>query len=232
MKNVGRWVAAGFAAACSLIWLWLELAYSARFLMLCLWGINILAAFGMGVLYDRVRALSFRDDLTPAYNRRFLTKVMPSFLAATTKKQRSLTVTLIDCDDFKKINDEHGHHTGDKVLQAIALLLSQNMRYDDYLVRWGGDEFLLIASDMEQHSVQTVLDRLNDELDSMSARMNMSLSVSAGTAAFPSDATGLEDLIRIADQRMYQSKLRRKEPALLSSLDPASHPEPKQIRQA
>jgi diguanylate cyclase (GGDEF)-like protein len=231
VKNMGRWAATGFMVVSALIWLRLEYPVSEhRFFMVCFWVINILAAFGLGVLYDRVRSLSLRDDLTMSYNRRFLAKAMPSLLARTSRKQSSLTITLIDCDDFKKINDENGHHTGDTVLRGISRLLIENIRQEDYLVRWGGDEFLLIASEANQTTTRTILDRLNSELGQMSTHMNVPLSVSVGTATFPSDATRLEDLIRIADHRMYQSKLMRKEAAVYTSLGTDECQE--QLRQA
>lgn len=217
---MGRWAAAGFMVISSLVWLRLELAAPGhRILMAGFWGTNIIAAFCMGLLYDQVRSLSLRDDLTMAYNRRFLEKVMPSLLEKTSRRGASLTVTLIDCDDFKKINDENGHHTGDTVLRGISRLLIENIRRDDYLVRWGGDEFLLIASNAEYGSTQVILDRLNNELEKMSARMKLPLSVSVGTAAFPSDASHLEELIHIADHRMYQSKLLRKEAVVYCDLN-------------
>ncbi|MDF2925577.1 MAG: diguanylate cyclase [Paenibacillaceae bacterium] len=217
MKRMGRWAISGFMMCSSLVWLWLGLAESNhRWLMLACGGLQVLAGFGMGMLYDRVRALSLRDDLTTAYNRRFLARAMPSLLSRLARQHRILTVTLIDCDDFKKINDQNGHHAGDIVLRGISRLLIENIRREDYVVRWGGDEFLLIANDADIASTRSIVDRLNGELATMSLSMNMPLSVSSGTAAFPEDATRLEDLIRIADQRMYHTKLMRK------NLPPAS----------
>lgn len=211
VKNMGRWVVAGFMAVSSLVWLRLGYAHSPhRELMLICGALNILAGYGIGLLYDRVRALSMRDDLTLAYNRRFLAKVMPSALAKLTRQRRTLTITLIDCDDFKKINDQNGHHTGDTVLRGISRLLVENTRSDDFVVRWGGDEFLLIAMGADFPATRIILDRLNSELDTMSATMNMTLSVSVGTAVFPADAMRLEELIQVADNRMYQSKLNKK----------------------
>lgn len=213
VNNMGRWTAAGLITVFSLIWLWLELAASSHpVLMLCLWGAAIAAAFLAGKMYDRAISLSLRDDLTTAFNRRFVVKVMPSLLAKAARKQASLSVTVIDCDDFKKINDENGHHAGDTVLRAIAGVLVDNTRSrrDDYLVRWGGDEFLLIASGTDSDSTKMMLERLRRELILMSKMMNMPLSVSTGTAIFPEDGASIEDLIQMADQRMYQWKRQNK----------------------
>ncbi|WP_438444903.1 GGDEF domain-containing protein [Gorillibacterium sp. sgz5001074] len=204
---MGRWIGSGVMLAASSGWiglcpsLWTHMERTSLYLML-----NGILGFGLGYWFDRVLLTSLKDDLTQAYNRRFVTRTMPSLLAKATRRQASISITLIDCDDFKKINDQCGHAVGDLVLQGVSRLLITNIRRDDYVVRWGGDEFLVIA-DYADHSVtQVMMDRLEHELALLSKEMNFPLSVSVGTAVFPSDASKLEDLIRIADHRMYEKK--------------------------
>lgn len=210
----------------SLVWLRLGFAAHGHHILMVIFGAaNVLAAYCLGAIFDRVRSVSFRDDLTMAYNRRFLNQAMPALLKRTAKKRRTLTITLIDCDDFKKINDENGHHMGDTVLRSISRQLIDNIRHDDYLIRWGGDEFLLVASGAEYASTHVILDRLKNELNTMSKHMKMPLSVSVGTAVFPDDAARMEDLIRIADQRMYQSKRLRKETIPYCDMEAVDCPE-------
>jgi diguanylate cyclase (GGDEF)-like protein len=214
VKNMGKWTSVAVMLTASVIWMALGDVMRAHpvpaFYLLAL---NGLAGLGLGYWVDRVYAASLRDDLTPAYNRRFLTRMMPSLLARSSQRNTLVSVTLIDCDDFKKINDEYGHNTGDKGLQVISLLLIGNTRRDDYVVRWGGDEFLVIAANTDYESTRLMVDRLEVQLRSMSGEMSMPLSVSAGIAVYPEDASKLEDLIGIADHRMYEDKHMRKEAA-------------------
>lgn len=212
VNNMGKWTAAAVMLTASLVWMALGNVLDAHpfpaFVFLVL---NGAAGFWLGSRFDRVYAASLRDDLTPAYNRRFLTRIMPALLARSSRRNMPISVTLIDCDDFKKINDEYGHHTGDQVIQGIFRLLIRSTRRDDYVVRWGGDEFLVIAAYADRASTRSLVDRLKAELRTMSKEMSMPLSVSVGTAVFPEDATRLEDLIRIADHRMYEDKHIRKD---------------------
>lgn len=214
LKNMGRWIGSCVMLAASGGWIWMcpslweHAGWTTAYLIL-----NGLVGFGFGYWFDRVLATSLRDDLTQAYNRRFVTRMMPALLAKTSRRNASLSITLIDCDDFKKINDQCGHAVGDLVLQGVSRLLIRNIRRDDYVVRWGGDEFLVIADYADHSGTRTMMDRLESELAVLSQEMNFPLSVSVGTAVYPADATLLEDLIRIADHRMYESKHERKDPS-------------------
>lgn len=182
--------------------------------LLWLVALHLATGFSLGLMFDRVYAASLRDDLTLSYNRRFLTRKMPALLARTKKHNNSLCVTLIDCDDFKKINDEYGHHTGDTMLQVISSFLNENIRKDDYVVRWGGDEFLVIAEHSDYTASHAMIDRLQAELKRVSAERNMPMSVSVGTAVYPQEASSLEGLLRIADHKMYDNKRKRKQTAV------------------
>lgn len=214
LKNMGRWIGSGIMLAASFGWiglcpsLWGHAGRTAAYLIF-----TGLVGFGLGYWFDRVHATSLMDDLTDSYNRRFVTRMMPALLAKTSRRGASLSITLIDCDDFKKINDQCGHAAGDLVLQGVSRLLVNNIRKDDYVVRWGGDEFLVIADYADHSGARVMMDRLEHELALLSHEMSFPLSVSVGTAVYPADASRLEDLIRIADERMYENKHLKKLPA-------------------
>ncbi|WP_181592942.1 GGDEF domain-containing protein [Paenibacillus sp. YN15] len=228
MNRHGKWYAAGFTVISMLLSLQLEYSvWDFRYSHLLMTGLSLTIIWLLGLGYDRAMNLAVRDDLTRAYNRRFLNHYIPSLLVRAAKKGETLTLTILDCDDFKKINDENGHHTGDTVLQGIARLMIKHIRHEDLLVRLGGDEFVLITRHSTYNSTLTVIDRLRQELDILAREMNLSLSVSAGTAVFPDDGHRLEDLIRMADFRMYQSKLMRKETAAYASLGLSVDQEPR-----
>lgn len=219
MNRHGKWYAAGFTVISMLLSLQLEYSvWDFRYSHLLMAGLSLAIIWLLGFGYDRAMNLAIRDDLTRAYNRRFLNHHIPALLVRAAKKGETLTLTILDCDDFKKINDENGHHTGDTVLQGIARLMIKHIRHEDFLVRLGGDEFVLVTRHSTYSSTLTVIDRLRQELDILAREMSLSLSVSAGTAVFPDDGHRLEDLIRMADFRMYQSKLMRKEAAAYASL--------------
>lgn len=217
MNRYGKWLAACFSLVSILLSFKLKFALS-EYRYLLMLGLSLTVIWLLGIGYDRAMDLAMRDDLTRAYNRRFLNHHIPALLAKAAKRNESLTLTILDCDDFKKINDENGHHTGDTVLQGIARLLTKHTRHDDLLVRLGGDEFVLVTRNADFASSLAVIDRLRRELDILAREMSLSLSVSAGTASFPEDGSRLEDLVRMADFRMYQSKLMRKEALAYAAL--------------
>lgn len=206
-------MATGYMILSTGMWIWLSLTSTGNPAVIAIFAaVNISVGIAAGVIYDRVKELSLRDDLTSSYNRRFLAEVTPSLFSRAVRLKQSIRVTVIDCDDFKKINDENGHATGDTVLRVISHLLMKDNKEDDYVVRWGGDEFVLISCEGNDCSSSLGnLQRLNTKLKALSQDMSLSLSVSIGTAAFPEDGAGLEDLIRVADYRMYQSKLLKKQ---------------------
>jgi diguanylate cyclase (GGDEF)-like protein len=215
VKNMGKWVGPAAMLVSSLGWIGMCRTWSEHLSWTVLYGAaNCIAGFGLGYWFDRVHAASLRDDLTQAYNRRFVTKMMPALLAGASRKNATVSITVIDCDDFKKINDQCGHAVGDLVLQGVSRLLINNTRDEDYVIRWGGDEFLVIADYADHSATRNMMERLGHELEILSREMNFPLSVSVGTAVYPADAGKLEDLIRIADHRMYESKHAKKEAAV------------------
>ena len=119
-----------------------------------------------------------------------------------------LSVVFIDVNHFKRLNDTLGHDVGDQVLKAIGTLLRRQVRESDYVIRWGGDEFLLLLTcglpDAERKA-----DELAGafERERRSAGLPEGIGLSIGVAPVPADAERLANTIRIADSRMYQKKL-------------------------
>lgn len=213
----GRWVGLGIMLANSVVWSYFFMLVEKRgaspLFILLIYAVNGMIGYGLGALYDRVKHASLLDELTHAYNRRVLKKHVPSLLAKTARRRSCLSVTLIDCDNFKRINDHYGHAAGDTVLKNISSLLMQNTRSNDLVVRWGGDEFLIIARDADQDKTEKMMRRLGFQLEELSGQLNIELSVSVGTAVYPTDADRMEQLIQIADRNMYHLKSVRKETA-------------------
>src|SRR6202158_5364832 len=107
-----------------------------------------------------LRNLAMIDALTGLYNRRFAEQRLAAEVARSARKGHPLTVVLLDLNEFKHINDTHGHAAGDLVLQEFAAALNRAIRGGDLAVRMGGDEFLLILPECNREQLQLVLDRL------------------------------------------------------------------------
>lgn len=93
--------------------------------------------------YDKAKYFSEKDTLTGVYNRRFVEAIFPKLLAQVERKNEQLSLSIVDCNDFKPINDTYGHKIGDEVLITLSSLLAGEIRKSDIVARWGGDEFLI-----------------------------------------------------------------------------------------
>lgn len=159
---------------------------------------------------QRVVALSGTDGLTKLPNRTWLWHRMPRLIDAAQQDGGSLTVALIDMDYFKRINDEAGHHVGDRALRHVVGMFKGMAEPDEWLVRLGGEEFVLVL----QKPVGSAWERLDAirrlvasspfEPDRMSDPMR--LTFSAGLASYPHDGDDLSRLLRRADQRLQMAK--------------------------
>src|SRR5689334_8627991 len=109
---------------------------------------------------ELVRLQSFTDPLTEIYNRRSLEEMAGRFISHARRLQTSLTFMLIDVDRFKEVNTRFGHLTGDFVLAQIAALLKSSVRGSDAVVRYGGDEFLVILADTSASDARRVVERV------------------------------------------------------------------------
>jgi diguanylate cyclase (GGDEF)-like protein len=166
--------------------------------------------WGLGKQYDKVNFLAEKDPLTEIYNRRFVFTILPSILEIMDKKNEKLCVFVLDIDDFKSINNTFGHEMGDKVIQTFSTLLLNSTMKADIVARWGGDEFLVIAPFSNQMRSMILLERIEKGQQQLFEKLGVKISVSMGTATYPDDAKNINDLISIADKRMYESKSKRK----------------------
>lgn len=160
---------------------------------------------------ERLRDLeqaAFIDVLTSVANRRFLDVSLESRLAEKTRHDWGFGVVLLDVDHFKRFNDEHGHEVGDHVLQMVARTLARNARPYDVVGRWGGEEFLIIASHSDLQQAYSVAERARvligaSELNHQGQRLRV--TVSAGVAVVRSGEDAVS-LLRRADTALYASK--------------------------
>ncbi len=148
---------------------------------------------------------SFIDELTGLYNRRYLGGWIDTELAGCKRYNLPLSLALLDLDDFKQINDLKGHLVGDNVLIQFAQFLQDELRAADMIVRYGGDEFIIMFPNTKKEQSNAVMKRLLNKAKGTSFNGH-SLSASCGISSFPDDGSDWESLFQIADRRMYQVK--------------------------
>jgi|GEM_PF-4344439 len=157
---------------------------------------------------------SGRDDLTQLPNRRFFYERLQQELERARKRRVPLAVLMLDMDDLKAINDEHGHQLGDMVLVHLARVLNQVARNQDITARLGGDEFALILPETDSRGAEAVAARLYRELGQNPIWINqntvVSIDVSIGISGFPWSGDRMEAIIYQADASLYSNKLARK----------------------
>ena len=164
----------------------------------------------LGFQYDKAKFLSEKDALTGLYNRRFILQHTPKLLTKMDKKIKTLTIFVLDCNNFKQINDQHGHKVGDLVLTNISQMLLTSTSDGDKVVRWGGDEFLIVSPYSEQKRTEVISDRIELALCQLSEKMGIEITISIGIAVYPKDASDFEELLTIADRNMYERKMKIK----------------------
>jgi diguanylate cyclase (GGDEF)-like protein len=153
------------------------------------------------------------DELTGVYNRRGFVSLAEHHFALTNRSGGTLAMLYIDIDDMKTINDCHGHHEGDRALRATADLLMQTFRFTDVVGRLGGDEFCVLLTPGGTVDADRAVRRLDDLLVELNAgpTLTYALSLSVGMAEYAAAAPcSLEELLRRADQTMYEVKERRR----------------------
>jgi len=161
---------------------------------------------------ELVRLQSFTDPLTEVYNRRALDDMAARYMSRAQRLGKALSFMVIDTDRFKEINTRFGHLTGDFVIAEIAALLRGAVRGSDSVVRYGGDEFLVILADAPLEGAAIALNRVEksvDEWNKSGQLPGFELSLSIGVSQWTPGQT-LDQVLTEADQRMYSMKDARK----------------------
>jgi diguanylate cyclase (GGDEF)-like protein len=171
---------------------------------------QVFAVDKVEVLAQEVYNLAVLDSVTGSYNRRYAEQRLVGEIARSQRHHLPLTVILFDMDDFKKVNDQFGHPTGDRVLKGFAEWLSKSTRGSDLTARYGGDEFLALLPECEPEDVQCILKRM-DGLKIDVGGEALPISYSAGWANYiPGESC--EELLKRADEDLYANKRASKVP--------------------
>jgi diguanylate cyclase (GGDEF)-like protein len=158
---------------------------------------------------EESRALSFRDDLTVAQNRRCLEAELPQAVRASAAKNESLALLFIDVDNLKQVNSHHGHPTGSILLEAVARTAQRLCRAHDRLYRYGGDEFCILMPGTTAQGARKLGERLLQVVREQPLDLghsHLAVSISAGVAAYPEHADGAGHLLEQADRALFRAK--------------------------
>lgn len=168
-------------------------------------------ALKLGETVRQLRQMALHDELTGLFNRRELHRLLGEEWHRGSRFLHPFALVLTDIDHFKRINDEYGHPVGDKVLCHVAALLTGQVRLVDRLARFGGEEFAIIMPETGRQEAVSAIDRLRVLLEETpyidpKTDLTINVTISAGVAVSPHDATSPEDLIASADKALYDAK--------------------------
>jgi diguanylate cyclase (GGDEF)-like protein len=163
--------------------------------------------------HERLRIVSNTDYLTGTSNRRHFMERLLEEVESSARGGPSFSVALIDIDDFKTVNDEHGHLAGDEVLRRIARACMEQVREGDTFARFGGEEFavLLPRTDIEQslqwlERLRQHVAQLRVDLPHASLTITVSIGLASPGAGSPAPATQINTALRLADEALYRAK--------------------------
>jgi diguanylate cyclase (GGDEF)-like protein len=158
------------------------------------------------------RSLAYRDPLTGLWNRRYFEERLAEEESRSQRagSSRRFSVLVVDINDFKAINDQHGHPVGDQLLKWAGEFLHTHLRTHDVACRTGGDEFAVLLPDVSGEDAARLVARLRDQLAVANRGREIPLGMSLGTATWPDAGATRDDLIAHADEEMYADKRRQK----------------------
>lgn len=178
--------------------------------LLSLIGNNISLILDKIKLFQETRRLAITDSLTGLFNRRHFYKHLSIEIARSKRYGNTFSVMLFDIDNFKKINDTYGHYAGDKVLIKISDIFKAVSRETDIIVRFGGEEFIIILPNTKEDAAYALANRIKHTVEEtdfkISSKEKIRLTLSGGIASFPDNASDEHSLLNAADQALYAAK--------------------------
>lgn len=172
-------------------------------------------------LRDALRTQSIRDALTGLYNRRYLEEILEREFRRSSRSQQHLGIIMIDLDHFKSFNDAFGHDAGDAVLRETGLLLTKCIRVEDFVCRYGGEEFVVILPTANLQAAQARAENLRTRMRQLTILhqgkpMGM-ITISAGVAGFPDHGATPQEVIAAADAALYDAKRNGRDQVVVAS---------------
>ena len=172
------------------------------------------AVINNSIVFEQTQEDSLTDPLTGLPNTRFMFMHLARELARAERLKTEVALLVMDLDNFKEINDTHGHHVGDRALREVAAVLRTAIRPYDMCVRYAGDEFIVVLPGCGQEEAERKRLEAQRTVDQVIFEVrpgrHVPLAISVGAAIFPQDGETYESLLSTADSRMYRDKARRK----------------------
>ncbi|MBI5074793.1 MAG: diguanylate cyclase [Nitrospirae bacterium] len=161
-------------------------------------------------LFQETKRLSVTDGLTGLFNSRYFYRYLDLEISRTKRYGSSFSLMLFDIDNFKKLNDTYGHQAGDEVLQELARIFKSVSRETDIVVRYGGEEFVIILPNTAEDEAIALANRILLTVQETKIKINaterVSITISGGVASFPQNASTAKNLLNAADSAMYAAK--------------------------
>ena len=163
------------------------------------------------LIYEHTKELAITDDLTGIFNRRYFNQSFEMEIQRANRYNHSLSILMLDLDNFKTYNDVNGHLMGDEVLKKVSQVLENILRKTDLVARFGGEEFIIMLPEISKDQSQRVANKLRREIEK-SQFVNEEtlpqgrLTISVGLSVFPDDSRDPQKLIQYADEALYDAK--------------------------
>ncbi|MDO8990749.1 MAG: diguanylate cyclase [Sideroxyarcus sp.] len=160
-------------------------------------------------LMETLREANLRDAMTGLHNRRFLEEYTDTLVAGTHRRKTQMSILMLDLDYFKMVNDTHGHDAGDTVLKALAKVLTQSVRGSDMVIRYGGEEFMIILQDTDGDGAELVSEKIRAAVEALKVQLTgtvLQKTISIGLAVFPTDSDTFWQTVKYADVALYHAK--------------------------
>ncbi len=214
---VGKRAGILFALLGALVWVLVDAlsGHPKAYTLVRFWNALVLAGYfvitviilaKLKVALEHERNLSREDLVTGVANTRAFYEWSAREVDRARRYHRPITFVYVDCDDFKVVNDQHGHAAGDEVLREVARALRDVVRDLDLVARVGGDEFAVVLTETDRAGAQVAVGRVREGLLGVMARRGWPLTFSLGVASFMAGVTSVEDALRKADDLMYIAK--------------------------
>ncbi|MDA3902426.1 MAG: sensor domain-containing diguanylate cyclase [Desulfuromusa sp.] len=160
-------------------------------------------------LMNTLRESALRDPMTGLFNRRFLQDQGSHLVAGSLRRKKNIALLMCDLDFFKQVNDKYGHDVGDVVLKESSAIIAKSVRESDVVIRFGGEEFLVILTDVEVGDAFAVAEKIRTNIEEKTfviGTEKFSKTISIGISEFPEDSDGFWQAIKFADVALYQAK--------------------------
>ena len=185
----------------------------ATYLYLTIAAMTVFIGLGaiIGHQEDRLLALSATDELTGLHNRWAFQRRLDDEIPRSARCGQPLSVLLLDLDGFKGVNDRWGHLSGDALLRGVGQTIRATLRSTDFVARWGGDEFVVVAPDTSPDAASVLAERLQTAIEQESRQLRQPLTASVGVGTFVPNPPATVDrlaLVKAADTALYEAKRR------------------------